>query len=81
MHQFKLENPDRHKLTVVLEPWAEAYYLRKGQVLELRQPPTASGNYHLQFWEDGDLLVFVEGFDYPQVFIDGEAAQPWNDFV
>lgn len=82
MHLFKLTNPDRDKLAVQLEPWAEVYYLRKGQELELRQPVLAHGYYHLQVWADGDVQVFVEGWlDLPQVFIDGEEAQPWNDFV
>ena len=50
--------------------------------MELRQPVSAQGYYHLIVWEDGDVQVFVEGeFDNPQVFIDGEEAQPWNDFV
>jgi len=82
MSLFKLTNPDRYKMVVQLEPWAEVYYLRKGQEMELRQPVFPQGYYHLKVWEDGDVQIFVGGeFDNPQVFIDGEEAQPWNDFV
>ncbi|MBO2010420.1 hypothetical protein [Hymenobacter negativus] len=82
MHVFTLKNQDRYKLTVQLEPWAEVFYLRKGEELQLRQPASLQGSYHLAVYADGDVQIFPMGeFDYPQVFIDNVETEPWNDFV
>lgn len=82
MHIFTLSNPDRYKLTVQLEPWAEVFYLRKGEELQLRQPDSLQGSYHLKVYADGDVQIFPMGeFDYPQVFIDNVETEPWNDFI
>ena len=81
MHQWLLENCSADKLAVQLEPWAEVYYLRKGQTLKLEQPPDLLGYYHTVFYDAESVSVFVEGFlEYPLVSIDGQAVDPFNDF-
>lgn len=82
MNLFLLENPTQAKMAVQLEPWAEVYYLRKGDILKLTQPPDLKGYYHVIFYEADSVSVLVEGFfDYPLVFINDQLAQPWNDFT
>ena len=82
MHIFTLKNPDQYKVTVQLEPTAELWYLRKGEELQLRQPASLQGSYHLEVYADGVVQVIPTGeFDDPQVFIDGVETEPWNDFA
>jgi hypothetical protein len=82
MNILKLENPTQAKMAVQLEPWAEVYYLRKGDTLKLTQAPELEGYYHVIFYEADSVAVLVEGFlDYPLVFINDQAAEPWNDFT
>jgi hypothetical protein len=82
MNVFHLENQIQPKLAVQLEPWAEVYYLRPGEILKLEQLPELQGGYHVIFYEADSVSVLIEGeFDYPLVFIDGKEATPFNDFV
>lgn len=81
MDVFKLENQFCAKLEVQLEPWAETFYLRKGDVITFEQAPGEKGYYHMAVHTDW-VQVFPIGFlDYPTVFINGLPAEPWNDFV
>ena len=43
MNVFKLENQFCAKLEVQLEPWAETFYLRKGDVITFEQAPGETG--------------------------------------
>ncbi|TDN36829.1 hypothetical protein E4631_24580 [Hymenobacter sp. UV11] len=82
MNVFHLENQIQPKLAVQLEPWAEVYYLRRGETLKLEQPPELKGGYHVIFYEADSVSILIDGeFDYPLVFIDGKEATPFNDFV
>jgi len=66
---------------VQLEPWAEVYYLRQGQILTLKQPPELKGGYFVVFYEVNSVSVVIDGeFDYPVALIDGQLAEPFNDF-
>lgn len=79
MQIFKIENKDRERLTVILEPWAEEYYLKKSDVLELHQEIGLKGYYHQLFYADGDIQIFVEGaYSYPVVLINGEKTEAFN---
>ena len=81
MNVFHLENKMHHKLAVQLEPWAEVYYLRLGQILTLKQPPELKGGYFVVFYEVDSVSVLIDGeFDYPVALIDGKPAEPFNDF-
>lgn len=78
MQIFRIENKAKKKLTIILEPWAEEFYLKEGQILELQQPEDLTGYYHQTNYEDGDIQIFVEGnFDYPVVLIDSKPAEPF----
>ncbi len=80
MKPLFIENADKEKLTVILEPWAEEYYLRKKDVLMLQQPNERQANYHLKVWENGDIQVFIDnGIDYPIVKINDKVAEPWKE--
>jgi hypothetical protein len=82
MNIFVLENSTQAKMAVQLEPWAEVYYLRKGDILKLMQNPDLKGYYHVIPYEVDSVSVLVEGFtDYPIVFINDNVAEPWNDFT
>jgi hypothetical protein len=82
MNLFLLKNPTQAKMAVQLEPWAEVYYLRKGDTLKLTQDADLEGYYHIIFYEADSVSVLVEGFlDYPLVFINDQVAEPWNDFT
>ena len=81
MNVFHLENKIHPKLAVQLEPWAEVYYLRHGQILTLKQPPELKGGYFVVFYEVDSVSVVIDGeFDYPEALIDGQLAEPFNDF-
>lgn len=82
MNPFIIENIDKDKLTVIVEPWAEEYYLKKGDVLKLIQEDGLKGYYHLKVYNDGGIQIFVEGeFDYPLVKINDQDAVPFQDFL
>lgn len=81
MNVFKLENHYRAKLEVQLEPWAETFYLRHGDVLTFAQAPGEAGYYKMAVYADW-VQVFPIGFlDYPTVLINDLPAEPWNDFT
>ncbi len=80
MKPLFIENADKEKLTVILEPWAEEYYLRKKDVLMLQQLNQTQANYHLKVWENGDIQVFIDNdIDYPIVKINDKVAEPWKE--
>jgi len=80
MNVFLIDNADREKLTVIIEPWAEEYYLRKNDTLKLQQPDELKGYYHLNIWANGDIQVYVEGeYDYPIVTINDKEAEPFKE--
>ena len=80
MQIFKTENKNRKKLTVILEPWAEEYYLKKNDTLEFRQDDGLKGYYHQCIYQDGDIQIFVEGeYTYPDVFINGTEVASFNE--
>ena len=82
MQVFIIENHDWDKLTIIIEPWAEEYYLKKGQKLELLQEDGLQGAYHQVFWKDGSIQVYVEGDFYsPIVQLDGKGIEPFHDFM
>jgi hypothetical protein len=82
MNVFHLENKIHPKLAVQLEPWAEVYYLRRGEILTLKQPPELKGGYLVVFYEADAVSVVIEGeFDYPLALIDGKLAEPFHDFL
>ncbi|OGX85776.1 hypothetical protein BEN47_14370 [Hymenobacter lapidarius] len=81
MNILTIENAEKIKLAVQIEPWAEVFYLRKGDTLKLHQPEGLHGYYHVKVWRDADIQLFVDGeYDYPEVFINDQPAEPWNDF-
>ena len=81
MNVFKLENQVCAKLEVQLEPWAETFYLRKGDIITFEQAPGEEGHYHMAVHADW-VQVFPEGFlEYPTVYINDQPAESWNDFV
>ena len=80
MRPLFIENADKEKLTVILEPWAEEYYLRKKDVLMLQQPSETQAYYRLTVWENGDIQVIIENdIDYPIVKINDKVAEPWKE--
>jgi hypothetical protein len=82
MNVFDLKNQIQPKLAVQLEPWAEIYYLRLGEILKLEQPPELKGGYQIILYEADSVSVLIDGeFDYPLVFIEGKEATPFHDFV
>jgi len=67
-------------MTIILEPWAEEYYLKKNEVLELQQENSLKGYYHQLFYADGDIQIFVEGaYTYPIVLINGKKTEAFNE--
>ncbi len=81
---FSVENANQFKLTVQLEPWAELFYLRKGDVLTIHQPESLKGYYHTNLWGEEKMSQIIGcgdfDYDYPTVHINGKLAEPWNDF-
>jgi hypothetical protein len=82
MNIFELKNKACAKMEVQLEPWAEVYYLRKGDTIKFEQSLDEVGYYTVWVTGVDSMQVFPEGFlDYPAVFINDQPAEPWNDFV
>ena len=82
MQVFTIENHDWDKLTIIIEPWAEAYYLKKGQKLELFQEEGLNGYYHQIAWKNGDIQIYVEAdYNSPIVKLDGKDIDPFQDFI
>ena len=77
MNIFELQNRACAKMEVQLEPWAEIYYLRKGDTIKFEHPADEVGYYTVSVWGIDSMQVFPEGFlDYPAVFINGQLAEP-----
>lgn len=80
MRPLFIENADKERLTVILEPWAEEYYLRKKDVLMLEQPSETQAYYRPTVWGNGDIQVIIENdIDYPMVKINDKMAEPWKE--
>jgi len=80
MQIFKIENKDKERLTIILEPWAEEYYLKKSETIELQQENSLKGYYHQVFYGNGDIQIFVEGaYSYPLILINGKITEAFNE--
>lgn len=78
MQNFTIENPNDEILTIIIEPWAEEYYLKKNQVIEIQQELGIIGYYH-QIIHVDHIQLYVEGnYDNPKVLIDGKEADPFD---
>jgi hypothetical protein len=81
MNVFKIENQFCTKMEVQLEPWAETFYLRKGDIITFEQAPVEEGHYQMAVHHNW-VQVFPIGFlNYPTVYINDQPAEPWNDFI
>ncbi len=79
MNLFFLENRNLELLTVIIEPWGEEYYLKKGQTIELIQPAHLKGYYHQVIDCDNYIQLYVESeFDYPIIKIDDKYIEPFG---
>jgi len=82
-NQFIIENNENSLITVVIEPWCYEYYLKKNDILILKQPNELEGYYHqiVEPYNNGILItLYVEGkYNEPLVYLNDCHVEAFDD--